>query len=192
MCNNYAMKVSPATLMASFAEVGIPMLFPDGTPNAEPTDSIRPTDPALLIQGDGAGNAALTTVRWGLPPTAPKRPLLINLRSEGRSLTSGRALVPASWFYEYTGTKYPKTKWTIAPVSSDFITFAALWKACPEGPRFSLLTVDAGPDIMGTHDRQPAVVASDDWAAWLDERVRPPLLAPSKAGTFTVFESARG
>ncbi|ADL00752.1 SOS response-associated peptidase [Brevundimonas subvibrioides] len=192
MCNNYAMKVSPATLMDSFADAAIPLIFPEGMPNAEPTESVRPTDPALLIRGDGTGQAALTSVRWGLPPSAPKRPLLINMRSEGRSFTSGRALVPASWFYEYTGTKYPKTKWTIAPLDHDFITFAALCKATSEGPRFSLLTVDAGPDIVGTYDRQPAVVAPDDWAAWLDERVRPPHLGPSRAGTFRVFESAKG
>jgi len=192
MCNNYAMKVSPATLIARFADAAIPMLFPEGTPNAEPTDSIRPTDPALLIRGDGAGSAALTTVRWGLPPSAPKRPLLINMRSEGRSFTSGRSLVPASWFYEYTGAKYPKTKWTIAPVAQAFVTFAALWKSTPEGPRFSLLTVDAGPDIVGTHDRQPAVVAPEDWAAWLDERGRAPRLSPSEAGTFRVFETSKG
>ena len=192
MCNNYAMKVSPATLMASFADAAIPMLFPEGTPNAEPTASVRPTDPALLIRGDGTGQATLTTVRWGLPPTAPKRPLLINMRTEGRSFTTGRALVPASWFYEYTGTKYPKTKWTIAPVDRDFITFAALWKSTPEGPRFSLLTVDAGPDIVATHDRQPAVVDPADWAAWLDERVRAPHLRPSPMRRFRVFESAVG
>ncbi|AQR62448.1 hypothetical protein BZG35_12950 [Brevundimonas sp. LM2] len=191
MCNNYAMKVSPATLIATFAEAGVPMLFPDGLPNAEPTDSVRPTDPALLIRGSVSGEAALTTIRWGLPPTAPKRPLLINMRSEGRSFTSGRALVPASWFYEYTGTKYPKTKWTIAPVEAGFVTFAALWKTTPEGQRFSLLTVDAGPDIVATHDRQPAVVDPVDWPAWLDESRRAPALWPSPAGRFRVFETAR-
>jgi len=189
MCNAYAMKIPPAALVQSFAQFRIPLIFPDGAPNAEPTDRVRPTDPALLIRGTPDGRAALTSVRWGLPPTAPKRPLLINLRSEGRSFTNGRALVPASWFYEFTGTKYPKTRWTIAPTGSDVLTFAAWYKPTPEGPRFALLTVDAGPDIVATHDRQPAVVAPQDWAAWLDEGGRPPHLAPSPAGSFTVFET---
>lgn len=192
MCNTYAMKIPPAALVQAFAQLRIPLVFPEGTPNAEPTDRVRPTDPALLVRGAEDGTATLTSVRWGLPPTAPKRPLLINLRSEGRSLTSGRALVPASWFYEYTGTKYPKTQWTIAPVSPDLLTLAALWRPTPEGPRFALLTVDAGPDIVATHDRQPAVVTPDDWRAWLDEASRPPHLRPSPAGSFTVFETAKG
>jgi putative SOS response-associated peptidase YedK len=191
MCNAYAMKIPPAALVQSFAQFRIPLVFPEGTPNAEPTDMVRPTDPALLVRGTGDGQAALTSVRWGLPPTAPKRPLLINMRSEGRSFTTGRALVPASWFYEYTGAKYPKTKWTIRPDGLDFITFAALWKPTPDGPRFTLLTVDAGPDIVATHDRQPAVVAPGDWAAWLDPGARAPHLGPSPAGSFTVFETAR-
>jgi putative SOS response-associated peptidase YedK len=191
MCNTYAMKIPPADLVQAFAHFRIPLVFPEGLPNAEPNDRIRPTDPAVLIIGLAAGGATLTPVRWGWPPTAPKRPLLINLRSEGRALTTGRALVPASWFYEYTGTKYPKTRWTIAPAGSDVLTFAALWKATTEGPRFTLLTVDAGPDIAATHGRQPAVVAPGDWLAWLDEGRRPPHLSPSPAGSFTVFETAK-
>ncbi|MBU1346325.1 MAG: SOS response-associated peptidase [Alphaproteobacteria bacterium] len=190
MCNAYAMKIPPAALVQSFAQFRIPLIFPEGTPNAEPTEMVRPTDPALLIQGVAGGQAALSSVRWGLPPSAPKRPLLINMRSEGRSFTTGRALVPASWFYEYTGAKYPKTRWTIAPVGSDFITLAALCKSTPDGPRFTLLTVDAGPDIVTTHPRQPAVVASRDWAAWLDPAVPTPPLHPSPAGSFQVFETA--
>jgi putative SOS response-associated peptidase YedK len=192
MCNSYARQVSPATLKAGFAEAGIPLIFPEAMPDAEPTESVRPTDPALLIKGDGAGNATLVTVRWGLPPSAPRHPLLISMPSEGRSVSAGRALVPASGFYGYTGTRYPKTRWTIAPLDREFVTFAALWKPTPEGPRFGLLTVVAGPDIAATHDRQPAVVLPEDWATWLDEGRRAPHLFPSKPGTFRVFEAEKG
>jgi putative SOS response-associated peptidase YedK len=189
MCNAYAMKIPPALLVQSFAQFRIPLVFPEGTPNAEPTDRVRPTDPALLIRGAGDGEASLTSVRWGLPPTAPKRPLLINMRSEGRSFPSGRALVPCSWFYEYTGTKYPKTQWTIAPTEAEFITFAAFWKTTPEGPRFTLLTTDPSPDIAPIHNRQPAVIAPEHWAAWLDQTGSAPSLGPSPAGSFRVFET---
>ncbi len=191
MCNAYAMKIPPAALVQSFAQFRIPLIFPEGTPNAEPTDMVRPTDPALLIQGAGDGQAGVTSVRWGLPPSGPKRPLLINMRSEGRSFTSGRALVPASWFYEYTGARYPKPRWSIAPFDLDFITLAALCKATPDGSRFTLLTVDAGPDIVATHPRQPAVVAREDWSAWLEPGAPAPALRPSEAGSFRVFEAPR-
>jgi putative SOS response-associated peptidase YedK len=188
MCNAYAMKIPVSTLTDAFAQLRIPLIFPEGAPNAEPTDAVRPTDPAPLIRNAGEGQAALVAMRWGLPPSAPKRPLLINMRAEGRSFPRGRALVPASWFYEYTGTKYPKTRWAIAPADADWITFAALWRETDQGPRFTLLTVDAGPDIVPVHGRQPAVVTPADRAAWLDERGPPPPLAPSPAGAFTVSQ----
>lgn len=188
MCNAYAMKIPPSALVEAFAQFRIPLVFPDGTPNAEPADMLRPTDPALLIRPAAQGSASLTAVRWGLPPTQPKRPLLINMRSEGRIFRAGRALAPLSWFYEYTGTKYPKTRWTIAPTNDDLLTFACLWKATDQGPRFTLLTVDAGPDIVPIHGRQPAVITPERWADWLDETRPQPPLAPSPAGAFTIRE----
>lgn len=186
MCNAYAMKIPPSDLVPAFAQLKIPLIFPEGAPNAEPRDDVRPTDPAPLVRDAGEGRAALVSMRWGLPPTAAKRPLLINMRSENRTFREGRALIPASWFYEYTGTKYPKTKWRIAPAGDDWLTLAALWKTTAEGPRFTLLTVDAGPDVEPVHGRQPAIVAPADRAAWLDSTQPQPPLAPSPAGALIV------
>jgi putative SOS response-associated peptidase YedK len=50
----------------------------------------------------------------------------------------------------------------------------------------ALLTVDAGPDILPMHHRQPAVVAPADCEEWLDETRPAPPLKPSAPGQFTV------
>jgi putative SOS response-associated peptidase YedK len=186
MCNAYAMKIPPSVLVEAFHQFRIPLVFPEGLPNAEPTDWIRPTDPAPVIQAAADGAASLSRVRWGLPPSQTGRPLLINMRSEGRTFRDGRALIPASWFYEYTGSRYPKTRWTLRPIGQPFVTFAGLVRETPVGTRFTLLTVDAGPDIQPIHGRQPAIVAPEDRAEWL---VRGAPLHPSPAGTLEVFQT---
>lgn len=188
MCNAYAMKIPPSALVEAFHQFRIPLVFPGGTPNAEPTDMVRPTDPAPVVRSRADGTVILTMVRWGLPPSAPKRPLLINMRSEGRRFDQGRALIPASWFHEYTGTRYPKTKWTLQPIDQDFVLFAGLVRPTPVGERFTLLTVDAGLDVQPIHARQPAIVSPQDWGTWLTQGIQ---LAPSAAGTLSVFQPAR-
>lgn len=186
MCNAYAMKIPPSALVEAFHQFRIPLVFPEGMPNAEPTDMVRPTDPAPVIRATDEGTASLAQVRWGFPPSATGRPLLINMRSEGRTFRDGRALIPASWFYEYTGTRYPKTRWTLRPIGEPFVTFAGLVRETPVGARFTLLTVGAGPDVQPIHGRQPAIVAPENWAAWLNEGA---VLHPSPAGTLDVFQT---
>lgn len=51
--------------------------------------------------------------------------------------------------------------------------------------RFSLLTVDAGPDVAAIHDRQPVVVSMADWSAWLGDETAQ-VLKPSPVGTVMV------
>jgi putative SOS response-associated peptidase YedK len=104
MCNDYANRVALSAYREAFAEMRIPLRFPDALPNLEPRDDIRPTDPAPIIRacGDQPG-AELIVLRWGFAPARPKAPLVINMRSENRKLERGRCLVPASWFYEFTG-----------------------------------------------------------------------------------------
>lgn len=187
MCNNYANHIPPAELFEIFSESRFPLRFPDGTPNLEPTDDIRPTDaaPAILPAGD---HSILVRMKWGLLPSQPKRPPVINMRSEGRRFERGRCLVPASSFFEFTGEKYPKTRWRFRRTDGDWFCFAGFQNG-GEDARFTLLTVDPGPDIAPTHDRQPVVLARADWDRWLAGEDG--LLAPSPAGTWTVTEAPR-
>jgi putative SOS response-associated peptidase YedK len=50
-----------------------------------------------------------------------------------------------------------------------------------------MLTTAPGPDVAPYHDRQVAVLARPDWAAWLDlSRAEAALLRPLDAGALKV------
>jgi putative SOS response-associated peptidase YedK len=192
MCNNYANHIPIDEIFEIFSESRFPLRFPSGPPNLEPNDDIRPTDaaPVILPQGD---HTTLVRLKWGLLPSQPKRPPVINMRSNGRRFEKGRCLIPASSFFEFTGEKYPKTRWRFTRADGDWFCFAGYQNRPNTGDgddaRFSLLTVDPGPDIAPTHDRQPVVLDRADWDRWLAGEAG--LLKPSPAGTWVIEEAPR-
>ncbi len=190
MCNNYANHVPAAALADAFGEHLIEWFWPDAVPNLAPSDDIRPTDlaPVVVALGDGA---TLERLKWGLIPSQPKRPPVINCRSEGRAFNSGRCLVPASSFFEFTGEKYPKTRWRFSRTDGDWFCFAGFIGGQGEDRRFTLLTTAPGPDIAPIHDRQPVVVEREGWAGWLRGEAAEGLLGPSAAGTWRYEEAPR-
>ena len=127
---------------------------------------------------------------WGLPALRPKAPVVINVRSEGRRFERGRCLIPASHFYEFTGSKSPKMRWRFTKAGEDSFCIAGITGG--HGSAFSMLTVPPGPDVAPIHNRQIVVLERTDWRAWLEGgAASAALLAPSAAGTFTVVEAPR-
>ena len=77
--------------------------------------------------------------------------------------------VSESHFFEFTGTKSPKTKWKFTKAGEDWFCFAGLWRPMPQGGEaFTLLTTAPGPDVAPIHDRQMVVLERSDWSAWLE------------------------
>jgi putative SOS response-associated peptidase YedK len=162
--------------------------FPTAAPNLEPRDDIWPTDPGPVIRRRDDG-VELVQLRWGFPPARPKGAPVINFRSEGRRFPVGRCLVPASHFYEFTGTRSPKGKWKFTKSGEAWFCFAGLWRPMPDGSgqAFTLLTVEPGPDVAPIHDRQMAILERDEWLAWLDlSRPERELLKPLPAASLEV------
>jgi putative SOS response-associated peptidase YedK len=171
VCNDYGNYVDYDDYLAAFSQTRIPVKWPDAIPNLEPRDDIWPTD---KCPGDPAARRrhkrVCTELRWGFPPAQPKRPPVINFRSEGRRFPVGRCLVPASFFYEFTGTKSPKSKWKFTKVGEPWFCFAGLWRPMPAGGEaFTLLTTDPSPDVAPIHDRQMVILERANWSAWLQE-----------------------
>lgn len=106
MCNEYARRLSPEQLRAGWQAVDAALIFPEGTPNMPPLESIRITDPGVIIRACSgvARTAEVITRRWSWP--APNGKPVYNFRSEGRTFenkpTSGRCLIIADGFYEFT------------------------------------------------------------------------------------------
>ena len=160
MCNEYRFKQSLDRLAETFGALKLPLHWAGGAPNLEPRDSIRPTDPAPILVGSANG-AELKQLRWGF--ARPKGGPLINFRSDDRRFPSGRCLIPADGFYEFTGDKAPKSKWLFTAADDDFFCIAGLMR----DDRFTMLTMAPGPDIAPYHDRQIVILPPSQWADWL-------------------------
>ncbi len=188
MCNDYGNRIAYSEYVEAFSHTRLPLNVPDPIPNLAPRDDIWPTDtaPILRLAGDGI---ELAQLRWGFAPGRPKAGPVINFRSEGRRFANGRCIVPASFFFEFTGTKTPKSKWRFTKAGEDWFCFAGLWRPAtgdvPEA--FTLLTTTQGPDVAPIHDRQMVVLERADWLAWLElSRPEAELLQPLPAGSLHV------
>jgi len=132
MCNDFGNHIPYDDYLRAFSQIRIPVRLPKAAPNLEPRDDIWPTDTAPIIRQTEDGHE-FTQLRWGFPPAKPKGAPIINFRSEGRKFLKGRCLVPASHFYEFTGTKSPKTKWRFTKTGEEWFCFAGLWRPLPDG-----------------------------------------------------------
>ena len=200
MCASYESRFSLRQLVDLFSAAGAPLALIGGLPNVEPVEEVRPTDTARAVRAVAEGQADLVPMRFGFPapPGADgkKRPPVINFRSEGRSLTNGarqgRALVPCSGFYEFTGDKYPKARWKLSAADGAPLLLAALWRASDAGEAFSLLTAEPGPDVAPYHTRGVIPLPPAVWADWLfDRRPSAELLVSPPAGTLVAAPAPR-
>src|SRR5215472_3093415 len=147
VCNDFGNNIPYSAYLEAFGRIGAPVVFPTAAPNLEPRDDIWPTEPAPVFRRRGEG-VEIVQLRWGFPPARLKGPPVINFRSEGRRFPKGRCLIPASHFFEFTGSKSPKSKWKFTKPGEDWFCFAGLWRPMPDsaGEAFTLLTTEPGPD----------------------------------------------
>jgi putative SOS response-associated peptidase YedK len=209
MCNEIARRIALGQLREDWSQLKIPLLFPEGLPNLAPLDSIRITDPTLVIRAAAKDDATAPSSaeavqrRWSWPGPGGKP--VYNYRSDGRDLRTGRCLIPVDAFYEFTtpdaepGAPKPKRKhkWAFTHARDDWFCIAGLWRSgvagkdgAPvdgHGEAFTLLTTEPGPDVAPYHSRQVVVLARADYAAWLDGSARSAdLCRPAPAGTLRV------
>lgn len=186
MCNDYGNDIPYSAYLEAFSQTRIPVRFPRAAPNLEPRADIWPTETAPVIRRTDDGTE-FTQLRWGFPPARPKGAPVINFRSENRRFSKGRCLVPASHFFEFTGSKSPKSKWKFTKAGEDWFCIAGLWRPLPEGAAFTMLTTEPGPDVAPIHNRQIVILERADWQAWLHaEKPEAELLRPLPAGSLAV------
>lgn len=190
MCNLYRIEKNPDAIRRLFADVEIPLTFPEGVPNLEPRD-VHITDRAPVVRFDEErGTAELVERRWSWPSPGGKP--VFNMRSDGREFSKDRCLVLADGFYEYTRPADPKQKrkdcWLFRPSEGKELAIAGLLRPHSEvGEAFTLLTCPPGPDVESYHNRQIALLRPDQWRSWLDGSARSlDLLGPTPAGSLDV------
>jgi len=192
MCNDYRLLTNAAALFEGFSETRIKIRFSEGAPNIEAREDIKITDSAPIVRAsdDGAGTGDLVQRRWSWP--GPSGKPVYNFRSEGREFASGRCLIPADGFYEFTDPadkkKKRKDKWLFTKAGEPWFCVAGIWRTDSQvGEAFTMLTMPPGPDIAPYHDRQIAILHRADWAAWLDLSVSAKtILKPLAAGSLAV------
>jgi putative SOS response-associated peptidase YedK len=176
MCNDYRLDVDIATIMEDFDNLKVRIETPEGTPNVPARADIRMTDTAPIVRSvdceRGAGE--LLNRRWSWP--GPTGKPVYNFRSEGRTFTSGRCLILADGFYEFTAPQIPKQKlkdkWLFTMKGHRWFCIAGIWRAHPEvGEAFTMLTMDADEDVAPYYHRQIIPLTRDQWVDWPDASV---------------------
>ena len=192
MCNLYTQTKSVDEIARIFRDLQMPLRFPEGVPNLEPRD-IRITDPAPIVRADADGGFELVVRRWSWPGPGGKP--IYNFRSDRREFPSGRCLMVADGFYEFTTPADPKKKrkdrWLFTQPEQELVGIAGLVRSVPEiGEACTMLTTEPGPDVAPYHGRQVVVLPAADWVSWLSHAVPgAELLKPSVAGTLAVRPS---
>jgi putative SOS response-associated peptidase YedK len=170
MCNLYTQTKSVDEVARVFRDLQLPIGFPEGAPNLQAKD-IAITDPGPIVRATSDGAFELVVRRWSWP--GPSGKPVYNFRSEGREFSSGRCLILADGFYEFTTPTDPKQKrkdrWLFTSAAEPMIGIAGLVRDAPDiGQAFTMLTTEPGADVAPYHGRQIAVLPAADWRAWLD------------------------
>ena len=187
MCGRYAITLPPEAVRAYFA-------FAE-QPNFPPRYNIAPTQPIPVVLADprSAGGARhFILMRWGFLPGFVKDPkgfpLIVNARAETiaekpsfrAALRRRRCLVIADAFYEWRkdpgagGRRQPgKRPYLVRRTSGEPMGFAGLYETWsdPSGGEIDtacIVTTAANRLVGQLHDRMPAILEPDVFAAWLD------------------------
>lgn len=175
MCNDYRLLVDLTSIIEDFEALSIKITIPEGAPNVPAREDIRITDMAPIVRAaEGPrGTAELVNRRWSCP--SPQEKPVYNFRSEGRKFEWHRCLILADGFYEFTDPAEPKQKrldkWLFTMADHPWFCIAGTWRESLTGEAFTMLTMDAGPDVAPYHHRQIIPLTRIQWADWLDPSV---------------------
>ena len=188
MCNLYTQTKSVDEVARVFRDMQVPLTFPEGIPNLQPRE-IRITEQMPIVRAGDSG-FELVSRRWSWP--APNGKPVYNFRSEGREFGSGRCLILADSFFEFTPQEDPKAKrkhrWQFTLNDQPMFAIAGLCRTDEKvGEACTMLTTEPGPDVRPYHNRQIVVLKPEDFARWLDPSVPArEVLKPLPAGSLSV------
>lgn len=149
-------------------------IAPDG-----PRRNIAPGQEVLVLAPDG-----WRRMRWGIVPVgrvnARGRPVMetiVNARSETlfdktAFAGTGRGVVPADGWYEWTGKARRKQAWRLRRTDGAPLWFAAItdrWEA-PGGQvvdQVATVTCEPNAQVAGIHHRMGVMLAREDIPTWL-------------------------
>jgi putative SOS response-associated peptidase YedK len=188
MCNLYTQTKSVDEVARIFRDLQVPLSFPEGIPNLQPRE-IRITEQAPIVRV-AQGGFNLVSRRWSWP--APNGKPVYNFRSEGREFGSGRCLILADSFFEFTPQEDPKAKrkhkWKFTLKDQPMFAIAGICRTDEKvGEACTMLTTEPGEDVRPYHNRQIVVLGPGDFARWLDPSIPArEIVKPLPAGSLEV------
>jgi putative SOS response-associated peptidase YedK len=177
MCGRFTLHAPEAAVRAAFA------LGPAAGLSLQPRYNITPSQIIPVVRASG-DSRELFMARWGLVPgwskQAQSKYSTINARMESvaekpvyrSSFRHRRCLIPADGFYEWQRSGDVKTPYHIRLQDRSVFAFAGLWEYW-EGDDESfhscaIITMPASGIMARVHTRMPALIDTEDYAAWLD------------------------
>ena len=183
MCGRIGFSADREQLLRSY-------LWLRDAPSIPPRFNIAPTDETVVVNRRGA-----QLMPWGIG--AGNKPAF-NVRSETalkqgrfhRLLTEGRALMPASHFYEWRRVGSRRLPMAIARRDGCLLNIAALVSRRQNRAAVTMLTTPPNGDLESLHDRMPVLLSDEDAATWAleelgDEQLRE-LLRPYADGLLAI------
>lgn len=186
MCGRYVAALNPDALVEEFEISTTPVERLTADYNVAPTKKVY-----LVAERKENGTSvnALEVARWGLIPSWSKdrsrASSMINARVETvaekpsfrSAFAKRRCLIPASGYYEWSGTQ--KQPFYIHAADDAPLAMAGLYEwwrdasVAEPDPRAwimtcTIITTSASVDLAQIHDRMPVMVARGDRPAWLD------------------------
>src|SRR5690606_31136165 len=138
MCNDYEQHVAYAEYQAATRAAELSTPASESAADLPQADDIRIRDMGPVLRAAGNG-AELILMRFGWPPPRPKAPPVLNFKPDGRHFAQWRrCVIVLSGFFEFTGTKWPKTKHRLSRPGSPVMGIAGLWSEDDAGaPSFT-------------------------------------------------------
>ena len=178
------------TLTSSASEVAAQFEVPD-VPSLPARYNIAPSQEIVTVRMAREGLREVSLERWGLVPHWAKDPAIgnrmVNARCETLESKAAfrdavrrrRCIVPASGFYEWSGSGASRRPYVFRMQSGALLGIAGLYERWigPGGEvvdSCTIVTTDANETLRPFHDRMPVLLAPADHAQWLDRDERDP------------------
>jgi putative SOS response-associated peptidase YedK len=172
-----------AAIVDGYVYPSKPISVDGAAPPAETGYNIAPTQRISLLYPEAEGQLVATSARWWFVPPWHKgdvkdwKATTFNAKVETAwekptfrgAWKSGRCLVLATGYYEWSGPKTDKQPHRIyVEQNQPVMLFAGLQAQRTDGMRTcTILTREALPEISNIHARMPVVLNSDEAERWL-------------------------
>lgn len=170
MCGRFGLTNTRGRVSRMFPGVQLP-------PDLEDRYNIAPTQPVLAVGRTGA-----RLLRWGISGRNAsghfnlRTDTILKIAASSEFLTTGRVIIPASHFYEWTGQGLRRHPMAIARRDEEPLALAGLqstWIDPHTGeavPAVTILTTEANSTVRPFHNRMPVILESSESAEWRSGR----------------------